>query len=474
MTALDLARSQFGITTVYHFIFVPLTIGLAFLTAVCQTLWYKREEEKWLRATRFWGKLMLVSFALGVATGLVQEFQFGMNWSDYSRFVGDVFGAPLAMEGLAAFFVESTFLGLWIFGWGRLSKKVHLACMWAVSLSTMGSAYFILAANSWMQHPVGYEIVDGKAKLNAIGTVLFQDTALFAFAHTILAALLTGTAVMIGVSAWHLRRKNETEVFGSSIRLAIPILAIAAIANFGVGHFFGDLMVKQQPMKMAAADAVFDTEEGVGLSLFATGDFKSNPEGLNRNIEIPNLLSFISTGKPMGEVQGINNINAEYRKRYGDKNSPEYLGPGFDKLDYAPPVWVAYWSWRIMIGCGALLVLLGLIGWWLQRRNRLEESRRFLKLAVPAAALPFIASSAGWIFTEMGRQPWVVFGELITRDGVSPTVSATEVWISLVGFTLLYGILAVIAGAVFFRFVRNGPAPIEEGDENKPYMGLTY
>lgn len=463
MTSLELARWQFGITTLYHFIFVPLTIGLAFLTAICQTLWYRRNEEKWLRATRFWGKLMLISFALGVATGIVQEFQFGMNWSDYSRFVGDIFGAPLAMEGLAAFFVESTFLGLWIFGWGRLSKKLHLACMWLVSLSTMLSAYFILAANAWMQHPVGYEINEatGKAELNSIGSVLFQSTALYAFAHTILAAMITGAAVMIGISAWHLLRNNENPVFRSSMRLAVPILALCAVVNIGVGHFFGDLMVEQQPMKMAAADAVFETEEGVGLSLFATGDFETNPEKLNRNVEIPNLLSFIATGKPMGEVEGINNINAEYQEKYG---------PG----EYSPVVWVAYWSWRVMLGCGFLLAAFGFLGWWLTRKGRLERSPRFLKFAIPAATLPFIASSAGWIFTEMGRQPWVVFGLLKTQDGVSPTVPAMEVWITLVGFTLLYGVLAVIAGRIFFGVVRKGPAEIEEGDEDKPYLGMAY
>lgn len=462
MTSLELARWQFGITTLYHFIFVPLTIGLAFFTAWFQTRWYRSGDEKWLRATRFWGKLMLVSFAMGVATGLVQEFQFGMNWSDYSRFVGDIFGAPLAMEGLAAFFVESTFLGLWIFGWGRLSKKVHLFTIWAVSLSTILSAYFILAANSWMQHPVGYEMVDGKAQLTSIWAVLTNNTALYAFTHTVLAALLTGAMVIVGISAWHLKRGNETAVFGSSIRLALPVVAVAAIVTMGVGHFNGSLMVEQQPMKMAAADAVFETQDGAGLSLFATGDMESNPKGLNRNIEVPNLLSFISTGKPLGEVEGINNINARYQKEFG---------PG----EYAPIIAVAYWSWRVMIGCGMLMALIGLAGWWFARRGRLEESTRFLKLAMPAAALPFVASSAGWVFTEMGRQPWVVFGLLRTQDGISPTVSSAEVWISLVGFTLLYGILAVIAGKVFFNLAGKGPKEIgDDEDPDQPYLGMAY
>jgi len=463
MTSLELARWQFGITTLYHFIFVPLTIGLAFFTAWAQTKWYRSKDERWLRATRFWGKLMLVSFAMGVATGLVQEFQFGMNWSDYSRFVGDIFGAPLAMEGLAAFFVESTFLGLWIFGWGRLSEKLHLFCIWMVSISTMISAYFILAANSWMQHPVGYEMnpTTGKAELTSIWAVLGNNTALYALAHTLLACLLTGGMVIAAISAWHLLRGNEVKVFGGSLRMVMPVLAIAGVLTIAVGHFFGVLMAEQQPMKMAAADAVFETEEGVGLSLFAIGDMKSNPEGLRRNVEAPNLLSFIMTGKPMGEIEGVNNINAEYQEKYG---------PG----EYAPIVAVAYWSWRIMLGCGFLLTLIGLAGWWYLRKDRIQSATRFLKFLVPAAALPFIASSAGWVFTEMGRQPWVVFGLLKTEDGVSPTVSAAEVWITLVGFTLLYGVLAVLAGRVFFKYVRSGPQPEGEEDAENPHLGMAY
>jgi cytochrome d ubiquinol oxidase subunit I len=461
MTSLDLARWQFGITTLYHFIFVPLTIGLAICVAYFQTRWYRTGEEHWLRSTRFWGKLMLISFALGVATGIVQEFQFGMNWSNYSRFVGDIFGAPLAMEGLAAFFVESTFLGLWIFGWGRLSKKLHLVCAWLVAASTALSAYFILAANSWMQHPVGFKMNGGKAELTNIASVLFNNTAIYAFVHTILAALLTAGMVLIGVSAWHLRQGRETAVFSGSMRLALPLVTIAAITTMLVGHFNGILMSEQQPMKMAAADAVFETKEGAGLSLFATGDFKQNPEGLNRNVEIPTLLSWVSTGYPQGEIRGINNLNREYQAKYG---------PG----EYAPIVAVAYWSWRAMIGCGVAMLLFGAYGWWLLKRGKLQSSKPFLALALPATALPFLASATGWIFTEMGRQPWVVFGLLRTNEAGSPSVSAAEVWITLVGFTLLYGVLAVIAGWVFFRSVRKGPVEAGKAEEPGQELALAY
>jgi cytochrome d ubiquinol oxidase subunit I len=461
VTALELARWQFGITTLYHFIFVPVTIGLAICVALFQTRWHRSGEERWLRSTRFWGKLLLISFALGVATGIVQEFQFGMNWSNYSRFVGDIFGAPLAMEGLAAFFVESTFLGLWIFGWGRLSKRLHLACAWLVAGSTALSAYFILAANSWMQHPVGYEIEGGKAQLTSIAAVLFNNTAIYAFLHTILAALLTAGMILIAVSAWHLRRGNETEVFGGAMRLGLPLVVVAAIVTVFVGHFNGILMTHQQPMKMAAADAVFETEDGAGLSLFATGDLKQNPEGLNRNIEIPSLLSWISTGYPRGEIQGVNDINREYQRRYGAG-------------EYAPIVAVSYWTWRAMIGCAVAMFLFAAYGWWLLRRGRLERSRRFLAWAAPAASLPFIASATGWVFTEMGRQPWAVFGLLKTDVANSPSVSAAEVWITLIGFTLIYGVLAAIAGWVFVRTVRKGPVEAGKAEEPGQELALAY
>jgi len=461
VTALELARWQFGITTLYHFIFVPVTIGLAICVAYFQTRWYKTGEEHWLRSTRFWGKLMLVSFALGVATGIVQEFQFGMNWSNYSRFVGDIFGAPLAMEGLAAFFVESTFLGLWLFGWGRLSKKVHLVCIWLVAGSTALSAYFILAANSWMQHPVGYKMNGDKAELTNIAAVLFNNTAIYAFVHTILAALLTAGMILIAVSAWHLRRGSETQVFGGAMRLALPMVAVAAVVTMGVGHFNGILMTDQQPMKMAAADAVFETKDGAGLSVFATGDLEQNPRGLNRNVEIPNLLSWISTGYPRGEIEGVNDINRRYQREYG---------PG----EYAPIVAVAYWTWRAMIGCAVAMFLLAAYGWWLLRKGRLEQSKRFLAIAVPAVSLPFIASATGWVFTEMGRQPWVVFGLLKTDVAGSPSVSAAEVWITLIGFTLIYGVLAAIAGRVFFKAVKKGPVEAGKAEEPGQELSLAY
>src|SRR5690242_5556841 len=259
MDVTDIARWQFGIITVYHFLFVPVTIGLSAIVAVFQTQWLRRGDPDYLRLTKFFGKLFLINFAIGVVTGIVQEFQFGMNWSAYSRFVGDIFGAPLAIEGLLAFFLESTFLGLWIFGWDRLPRKVHLATIWIASIGTMLSAYFILAANSWMQHPVGYQVnqAAGRAELKSIGQVLTNTTTLVTFPHTISACFLTAGAVLLAVSAWHLKRRHQPEVFRPGLKLGAWVVLISAIAVFVSGDAQARVMTEQQPMKMAAAEALW-------------------------------------------------------------------------------------------------------------------------------------------------------------------------------------------------------------------------
>ena len=447
MEALELARWQFAITTVYHFFFVPVSIGLSAFVACCQTAHVRTGKPVYDRMARFWGKLLLIVFALGVATGIVQEFQFGMNWSSYSRYVGDIFGAPLAIEGLAAFFVESTFLGLWIFGRDRLSPRVHLACIWMVALGTLLSAYFILAANSWMQHPVGYEIdtASGRAELTSIWELLTNSTALLAFPHTILAAWATAGMVVVGVCAWHVRRRGpDAEVFGRFLRVALGIVLGATILTSVTGHFQAELLMDQQPMKMAAAEALFETQDHAPLSLFATADLTPNPQRTNVDIQAGGLLSLLSTGSTSGVVRGINDLNGEYRERYG---------PG----EYAPIVAVTYWSFRAMIGSGIALIILCALGLWRLRGERMMRRRRLLWLMLPAVALPFIANSAGWIFTEMGRQPWIVQGLLKTSDAVSPTVDSLSVWLSMLGFTVLYGVLAVVGLRLFARTVRKGP-----------------
>jgi cytochrome d ubiquinol oxidase subunit I len=453
VTALELARLQFGVTTVFHFIFVPLSIGLAAFVAVLETLRHRTGDPRYARLVHIFGRLMLISFAVGVVTGIVQEFQFGMNWSEYSRYVGDVFGAPLAMEGLAAFFLESTFIGLWIFGRDRLPPRVHLATIWLVAIGTWLSAYFILAANSWMQHPVGYRIAEsGRAEMTSIWAVLTNSTALYAFGHTILGALTTGGVVILAVSAWQLLRGHDVEAFRRSAAMAVVVTFTGALATGLVGHFQAQLMTDQQPMKMAAAEALYDSADGAPFSLFAVAPFEARPERLTQNIEVPKALSVLSTNTFDGRVEGINDLQRDYVTRYG---------PG----DYRPIIGITYWSFRLMVGAGMLMILLGAVGLLLARRGSLATSPRFLRLAVWAVPLPFAANAMGWIFTEMGRQPWVVQGLLRTDDAVSPIVSAWTVGLSLAGFTLLYGVLAGVAGWLALREIRR---PYPEGEPGGP------
>lgn len=461
MNALDLARWQFGIVTVYHFLFVPLTIGLAPLVAGLQTAWVRTGNVRYLRATKFWGKLFLINFALGVVTGIVQEFQFGMNWSDYSRYVGDIFGAPLAIEGLLAFFLESTFLGLWIFGWERLSKGVHLACIWLVSLGTMLSAFFILAANAWMQHPVGYT-VDGtgpkaRARLTDFVAVLTNSTAWVTFAHTIVAALVTGGAFVMGVAAWQLARGRDVDVFRPSLKLGAITVLFASLAVAVSGDLQAKVMTDQQPMKMAAAEALYSTSSPASFSLFTIGSLDGSKELFS--LRVPGVLSFMATGSTSGTVEGINDVQAQLQQQYG---------PG----DYRPNIPIAYWTFRLMIGFGVLSLLLSVLGWWFVRRGATPDPRRravrwFYRLALIGIAFPMVANATGWLFTEMGRQPWVVYGLLGTAGSESPGVGVATVATSLVTYTLVYGVLAVIEVRLMARTIRAG-APTEEQPQAAP------
>ncbi|MGA2321469.1 MAG: cytochrome ubiquinol oxidase subunit I [Solirubrobacteraceae bacterium] len=453
MNTLELARLQFGVTTIFHFIFVPMSIGLAVWVAYCQTRWQRTGDEVYLRMTRFWGKFMLISLAIGVVTGLVQEFQFGMNWSEYSRYVGDIFGAPLAMEGLMAFFLESTFVGLWLFGWGRLSPRVHLATAWLTAFGTVLSAYFILAANSWMQHPVGYVInhATHRAELTSIFKVLTNSTLLLAFPHTIFGAMCTGAFLVLGISAFGLLRNRSNEVYRRSIRMVLPLAVVAAFLTGLFGHTQGMLMEEQQPMKMAAAEALYKTEKGASLSIFAVGPFEHFPKRLETDIRIPHLLSLLGTASWNGEVKGVNQLQAEDVKEFG---------PG----DYVPILGVTYWTFRLMAGVGVLLLLIPIIGLLLMRRGLFEKKRWFLRAAVVGTFLPPLANLTGWIFTEMGRQPWVVYGLLKTSDARSPLVSSGDIIISVVGYTLLYGILLIVGGRLFLREIAHGPEADPSGE----------
>jgi cytochrome bd ubiquinol oxidase subunit I len=452
MTALDLARIQFGATTIFHFFFVPVTIGLAFYIAICQTLHHRTGKEIYNRQVTLFGKLFLVSFAVGVVTGIIQEFQFGMNWSQYSRYVGDIFGAPLAMEGLAAFFLESTFIGLWIFGRGRLSPRLHLATIWLVSFGTALSAWFIIAANSWMQNPVGYKMSGDKPELTNIASVLFSSTTIWAYTHVLFAALVTGSLVALAVCAWHLRRGSEAAVFAPALKLALTLLCVGLVGAFFVGDSLMRDLVERQPMKVAAAEALFETEQPAALSVFATGDFSVNPGKTNRDIKIPHLLSLLATHSWDGAVEGINPLNAQYQKQYG---------PG----QYVPVVAVIYWSFRVMVYLFGALVLYALIGLWQWRKGRLETSRRWLWWGVVAGLTPFLINTAGWVMTEMGRQPWIVQGLLKTDDAVSPRVSTGQVALTLGGYVILFTVLGGVALWVFLREARHVPQPPAEGEE---------
>jgi cytochrome d ubiquinol oxidase subunit I len=457
----DLARWQFGLTTVNHFFFVPVTIGLAFLTALLQTSWYRNKNPEVLRLTRFFGTLLLINVAVGVVTGLVQEFEFGMNWSAYSRLVGNIFGAPLAMEGLMAFFLESTFLGLWIFGWDKLSRRVHLLCIWLVALGTVLSAVFIMAANSWMQHPVGYTMVKGKPQLNDIWAVLTNPVFLWGYIHVLLASAVTGALVMLAVSAWQLRKGKDAGVFGRSLRLSLIVLVPAIILAMFVGSELGVVEARYQPMKIAAAEAQWTTCQPCSFSLFQIGG-GNDDHTPTQILSIPHLLSLLATNSWNGKVIGLSPLQSQYAQRYG---------PG----DYVPNVFIQYWSMRVMAYIAGLVFLLGLWGLWAMWRKKVETSRWFLWCATWAVITPFLMNTAGWFLTESGRQPWVVQGMLLTKNGVSPSVSVTSLVISLVIFVLLYAGLAVVDLMLMLRFSRRELTPGQPaGDEHAPAPSMLY
>jgi cytochrome bd ubiquinol oxidase subunit I len=452
VTNLDLARLQFASTSIYHFLFVPVTIGLAFLVALLQTTWHRRGDEAYLRLTRFFGTLLVINIAIGVVTGLVQEFQFGMNWSAYSRYVGDVFGAPLAIEGLGAFFLESVFLGLWLFGWGRLSPRVHLATIWAVAGGAALSAAFIMAANSWMQHPVGYSVVNGKAQLTNIWSVMTNPVFVWGYLHVLLAALVTGSAVMLAVSAWHLKHEAQADQFRKAASLSLVVLLPASLFAMMVGSHLGVIETTYQPMKVAAMEAQWESCQPCSFSVFQIGGGK-NDETPTKIIAIPHLLSLLADDQWDGPVEGLNELNQQYQQQYGVGN-------------YVPNVFVQYWSMRVMAYLAVVVFLIALLGVYLLWRKKLMATRWFLWLAIWAAAIPFLMNTAGWLLTENGRQPWIVQGLMQTSQGVSPSVSATSIWISLTIFVLLYGTLAVVDWTLMVRYARKELAPEGEADEH--------
>jgi cytochrome d ubiquinol oxidase subunit I len=479
---LDIARWQFGITTVYHFLMVPLTIGLGILVAVMHTMWVRTNRPEWLRMTRFWGRIYLINFVLGVATGLVQEFQFGLAWSEYSRFVGDVFGALLALEALLAFFLESTFLGLWIFGWGRIPKKLHLAALWAAVLGSVVSAYFIIAANSWMQHPVGV-VPDGSSGTDRprqvdFLAVLTNNTAVAAFSHTIVASLMVAGAVLVGIGLWHLRRRTlagapTTEVDHAVWRRSVRLGGVVSLAAFVLvaltGDLQGKLMYQQQPLKMSSAEALCETEAPAPFSVFAFGKLGSNECDDVHSVTIPRILSYLAHGDFSTAVPGVNELQKSYADAYGATypDDPAHFGDQAGQpIDYTPLLAVTYWNFRLMIGMGLVSAAVAAYALWSTRRGRVPTSRIGVYGALLAVGAPFVANASGWIFTEMGRQPFVVHpnpdvprGEQVyffTAQAVSPGVTAGEVLTSLIALTAVYGALAVVELGLITRFVRRG------------------
>ena len=492
MSAETLARWQFAITTVYHFFFVPVTLSLAPLVAGLQTAWVRTGRETYLKLTKFFGKLFLINFALGVVTGIVQEFQFGMNWSEYSRFVGDIFGAPLALESLLAFFLESTFLGIWIFGWDRLPQRLHLAMIWLAALGSTLSAYFILAANSFMQNPVGFTVdaERGRAELTDFAAVLTNPVVLVTFPHQIFASFMVGGAFLAAVGGWHLLRSGpgrtgeptappveggpaptdpaptvpapadpapaaDRSAFRTAVKVGAVTLLVAALGVVLTGDLQGKVMTRVQPMKMAAAEALYETEQPASFSVITIG----TPDGQHElwSIKVPHLLSYLATGDADAQVQGIRQLQAAYEATYG---------PG----TYSPDIPLTYWSFRWMIALGAAGAVLGAFLLWSLRGGRELRHRLWLPLLLALPLLPLFSNSVGWIFTENGRQPWLVFGLLPTAAGVSPGTTVGEVLTSMTTFTVLYGVLAVIEVRLLLTSIRAGlpdvtPRTVDEGED---------
>jgi cytochrome d ubiquinol oxidase subunit I len=495
---LDIARWQFGITTVYHFLFVPLTIGLTALVAVMQTLWLRTKKEEWLRLTKFFGKLMLINFAIGVVTGIVQEFQFGMNWSEFSRFAGDVIGAPLAIEALLAFFLESTFLGLWIFGWGRLSHGKHLMAIWLAAIGTLLSSIFIIAANAWMQNPVGATYVNGRAELDGFSgflQVLTNPVFLTQWFHTVAACGVTGGGFMAAVAFHKLIRAHKANApadvtaYGKAVKLGAWVLIVAGVCSVVTGDLLGKQMVQTQPSKMAAAEGLTDTPE-VGKAPFTLlpglhvfpgflnwlygTDYIQGTNDLQAQFEEngfrqqswwdcqQNSAMVCDEAQIAGQntlqqsfVQGLDQITNEVYPNDTTRN------PDGNTFNVIPSVTVEFWTFRLMIGVGMLAVLAGIVLLVVTRKGKVPNlNPAWTAVAVIMPLLPLIANSFGWIFTEMGRQPWIVNGVLPTLYAASPAPTlagnANIVLLTLILYTLLYAVLAVVEVRLLLKYIRIG------------------
>jgi cytochrome d ubiquinol oxidase subunit I len=433
MDVLMLSRLQFAVATFFHFIFVPLTLGLSILIAIMETIYVKTGDEDYRRMARFWGKIFIINFAVGVVTGITLEFQFGTNWARYSKYVGDIFGSLLAIEATLAFFLESTFLAVWIFGWNRLSPKLHALCIWLVAFASNLSALWILIANAWMQHPVGFALKHGRAELSDFLAVVTQPFALQIFFHTVSGAYILAGFFVMGVSAYHLLRKQEAAFFNKSFRLALTFALIFSVAEIIQGHIHAGEVAKIQPTKLAAMESLWNTQADAPQVLFLIPDEKQE-----RNLvewgKIPGALSLLAYHSTKATVKGLKDFPKEDR----------------------PPVALTFVAFRVMVGLGILFVLLTVVGWF--KRRKLEASPGYLKIMLYAIPLPYIALQAGWIVTEVGRQPWIVYGLMRTKDAVSP-IAASQVGVTLAAFILAYTLLGVVAFYLIVKQARRGPEP---------------
>lgn len=444
MDVLDLARFQYAATTIFHFLFVPLSIGTIFLVAIMETLYVVKKKQIYLDMAKFWGKVFLLSFAIGVVTGILQEFQFGMNWSEYSRFVGDVFGAPLAIEALLAFFMESTFIGIWIFGREKLPKWVIAFSAWMVSIGTLLSAFWILAANSFMQHPVGIEIVDGKPVLTDFMALVKNGQLWVEFPHVVLGALATGGLLVGGISAYKLLKKQNVEFFHKSLNIAMIVSLISGIGIAFSGHSQAQYLMDTQPMKMAASEALWE-DSGDPASWAIIADMDTEEMKNNWSIEIPYLLSVLAYNDFEGSVEGMKTLQATYEKLYGEG------------VNYIPPVKTVFWSFRIMAGLGGVMVLAAMLALFFNNRKTLSSKPWLLKALVWMIPMPFIANTAGWIMTEIGRQPWTVMGLYTTAQSVSPNVTSGDLLFSIIVFCGSYLVLGGIMVYMVIRHVKKDP-----------------
>jgi cytochrome d ubiquinol oxidase subunit I len=431
MDVVFLSRLQFAVATLFHFLFVPLTLGLVTMVAIMETMYVRTGDEEYLRMTKFWGKLFLINFALGVVTGITLEFQFGTNWAGYSKYVGDVFGSLLAVEATVAFFLESTFIAIWVFGWKRLSKKLHCLVIWLVAAGSNFSAYWILVANSWMQHPIGYEIRNGRAELTDFFAVITQPFALVTIAHVLSAAYTLAAFFIMGVSVYHILRKQQVTFFTRSFKIAVIFALVFSILNIGIGDIHGKLMSKAQPSKLAAVESVWETQKGAPFYMFLWPDEKNERNSIQL-FGIPKFLSRLALGDWNAEFKGLKDFPKEDR----------------------PPVTMVFWAFRIMIGLGFLFALISI--WAFIRRNKLEDSPVLLRILPFCIPLPYIASSLGWIVTEVGRQPWIVYGVMRTSDSASK-IAAGQVGVSLAAFIATYTVLGIACFYLIIRFAGRGP-----------------